>query len=191
MSKNKKIISLVLGAILILVIAWQIGTSNANVVTDVPAAAPQGNYQSYLFFASTTAQSLLSTSTSATSTDINPFFDSNTGRKDSGYFVVAGAKDVNVYFTRDTAGSGASRFSIQVTATSTPVETDWYDYNRLSPNTVSSSANDSLLRVGTSTISATTGTNIFKMETLGFYAIRCIVVETTDGTHICRASADW
>jgi len=186
--RNKKI-PIILGAIILAIAAWGVHQTFGSLTTDT-STVTQGTFRTYTFFASTTAPTFFATTTNATSTNITPFFD-DTGTKDNGYFVIAGTKDVNVYFTRDTAGSGSSRFSIQVTATSTPVEADWYDYNRLSPNTVSSSANDSLTRVGTSTISATTGTNIFKMETLGFYAIRCIVVETTDGTHICRASASY
>ena len=188
---NRKEFLLILGAAaiaLLFVVGWHINGLRADTKTDHPGHQ-ENRYRKYTFFASTTNPTLLSTSTSATSTDIVAF-NTDFGI-DRGYFVIAGAKEANVFFTRSTAGSGASRFSIQVTATSSPVETDWYDYNRLSPNTVAGSANDALARVGTSSISATTGTNIFSLEILGWYAIRCIVVETTDGTHVCEASAAW
>ena len=148
-------------------------------------------YQNFLFFASTTNPTQLATTTSATSTDIAAFFDTD-GRLNNGYFVIAGAKEVLLYFQRGEQNSsgnvGTSTFNIQAS----PDATTWYNYEQLqnatnTPNTV----NQLSERVGTSTIRAATSTTIYRMTTMGWYAIRCIVVETTDGSHTCKASASW
>lgn len=100
------------------------------------------------------------------------------------------AKNVTFYFSRgDTTGqgnSGSTRFEVEVT----PDGTNWYDYNGLVLNNVSAG---SVMRptVGTSTISAATSTVIATMDVLGFYAARCIAIETTDGEHTCKAAIEY
>lgn len=161
---------------------------SAHVTTDVPTVTTN-TYRHYDFFASSTAQTDFATTTSATSTNINAW-TTTVGAIDRGYFVIAGAKDVEVYFSRDAgAGSngGSTRFSIQ----SSRDGNTWEDYNMLQAVTVTSTADGYLTRVGTSTITAATTTNMFRMDAKSFYAIRCIVVETTDGSHKCSASATF
>lgn len=103
------------------------------------------------------------------------------------YFKIAGARRVTLYFSRGGAVSpntGISDFKIQVT----PDGTNWYDYNNLRLNSITSGY-PSL--TASSTISAATSTNIAIMDTLGFYGIRCVVTETTDGEHTCRGTAEF
>lgn len=125
----------------------------------------------YSFFSGTT--------TSATSTNTTD---------GGGSFLIAGAKYVNLYFSRAFGGgnSGSTQFRIQVT----PNGTDWYDYNALILDGITPGNVDRAI-VGTSTISAATTTIRAKMEDLGFYAIRCIALETTDGSHTCAAEAEF
>lgn len=140
----------------------------------------------YTFFTATT--------TSATSTNITAGYGSS--GYDAGYFVVAGAKNVNLFFSRgDTTGqgnSGSSAFSIEVSQSTTTVANGvWVDYNELKAVGASATADTYFTRTGTDTISAATSTDIYSMDTKGFYAIRCIVVETTDGEHSCSALAEF
>lgn len=150
----------------------------------------QGAYRNYEFFASTTAPSTVSTTTSATSTNIISFF-TPTGVKDFGYFVIAGAKSVGLLFGRGDAtgqgNAGSSAFRIQAS----PNGSDWYDYNSLTLDAITPGA---VLRpiVGTTTITAATSTVPMFMNNIdGIYAIRCIVVEATDGEHRCRGTASF
>lgn len=109
-----------------------------------------------------------------------------------GGFVIAGAKHVNLYVSRgDTTGqgnSGSSIFRFQVT----PDGTNWYyytDLRNITSESFTSAAFDT--RVGSSTIAAATSTSIYSMDTLGWFAIRCIVIEATDGEHTCKARAEF
>jgi hypothetical protein len=128
--------------------------------------------QTYPFFTATT--------TNATSTNVTT---------DTGYFRIAGARNVEFYFSRGGAtgpNNGSSQFRVQVT----PNGTNWYDYNQLLVNSVTAGAVVPPL-VGTTTISAATSTVIARMSALGFYGVRCIVLETTDGDHTCSATAEF
>ena len=148
---------------------------------------PSAVYQNYNFFASTTSQTNYATTTSATSTNITPYWTTD-GRKDNGYLVIAGAEKVTFYFQRgDTSGqgnSGSSTFKVQVSNDGT----NWYDYGNL--NSATSSSPTALSQY---VISAATSTVPLSLDLTNdsFYAVRCIVVETTDGEHSCRASASW
>lgn len=166
----------------------------AQVVTDI--AVPGEQFQTYTFFASSTVQTDYATTTSATSTDITAYFASD-GRKDNGYFLIAGAEEVTVYFQRgDTTGQGnigTSTFFIQAS----PDGTNWYDYNKLIDN-VTNANSQNLTRVGSVIFSAAadynnaTATKAYSLSPEdAWYAIRCIVVEGTDGEHTCKASAKW
>src|SRR5262245_10072309 len=76
--------------------------------------AEPGSYLTFSFFNATT--------TNATSTN-----------GAGGYFKIAGAKNVELYFSRGGAtgpNTGSSRFSIQVS----PDGSSWYDYNDLLVN---------------------------------------------------------
>lgn len=138
---------------------------------------PSGEYQTYNFFkGGGSAQT--ATTTTATSTNL-------TGG--GGYFKIAGANNVSFQFSRgDTSGqgnSGSTVFKVQVT----PDGSTWLDYNTLLLNSATSSPTSFAfvtVPAGTSTITA-------YMENLGFYGVRCIAVEATDGEHTCKASADF
>lgn len=131
---------------------------------------PAGTFQYYTFFTATTT-----TATSTNTTD------------GSGYMVVAGAKRVDMYFSRgDTTGQGnvgVSKFRIQVS----PDGVNFFDFSRLIGSDVSATATTSI------SIGAATSTTFSAMDlrTDAFYAIRCIVNETTDGEHTCKASAEF
>lgn len=195
--RNKKTIWTGFGVLAALILGFLgYGVAFGTITHDSPNITPE-TYRTYSFFASTTItdfNTLVATTTSATSTNIAPFTDTNTGNIDNGYFVIKGAKDVNLFFGRGeqllNGNTGTSTFNIQVS----PDGTNWFDYNNLQPVSTSSvfaSSNQLDTRVGTSTIRASTSTDIFRMDLLGWYAIRCIVVETTDGTHSCKAAATW
>lgn len=160
--------------------------SYAGIVVDT--AAKDTRYEAYTFFATST-NAIAATSTVATSTNITAWTDSD-GRIDRGYFVVAGAKNVNVIFQRTGSGAanssnaGSSKFFIQVAATSSDV---WYDYNALQKNAATTTTPFALaneILTGTSTV-------VVSMRDLGFYAIRCIVWGVTDGTNYCSATANY
>ena len=147
----------------------------------------------YNFFASSTPNATptsFATTTSATSTNINQWTDAN-GRIDNGYFDVSGAQSVTMYFYRDAgAGTndGSSVFSIEV---SPDFGTTWVTYNKLISNLTNSNS-QTLTRAEEFTISAATSTvsaSLSPEDTVT--AIRCIVVETTDGSHTCRAVAKY
>lgn len=153
--------------------AWAVAEVNFSEQTQA------NSYQNFNFFTGG-GSSNLATTTNATSTQ----------DRNGGLFKIAGARQVELYFSRgDTTGqgnSGSSLFRIQVTQDGIT----WLDYSDLTINAITAGANLQP-RVGTSSISAATSTVIAKMNALGFYAIRCIVVETTDGEHTCKASAEF
>lgn len=188
MSKSLPNIVLALAVVLLIAaFAFQYPTLAGSLETNAPA--PSDTYREYQFFASSTAPSTIATTTSATSTQIASFFDTS-GRLDNGSFEITGAEEVLVFFSRgDTSGegnTGSSNFKIQAT----PDGTNWYDYNDLQ-NITSERFTSALVdaRVGSSTIAAATSTTMYRLDAKAFKAIRCIVVETTDGEHACAASA--
>lgn len=143
-------------------------------------------YWNYNFFASTTSQTIYATTTSATSTNIIPYWTTD-GRKDNGYLVIAGAEKATFYFSRGgvtNPNTGSTLFKIQVSDDGT----NWYDYGNLSSATTTASTG-----VSSYTITAATTTDLLSMDLTNdnFYAARCIVVETTDGEHSCRASVQF
>ena len=153
-------------------------------------------FQNYTFFATSTNQvvsnGLLNYATStasATSTSINSYTDSS-GRVDNGYFVVKGAKRVEVYFGRGTASStnnGSSFFFVQTS----PNGTDWYNFGKL---ILASTTNQTLLSNGNISVSTSTIQASLNLDFDSVYAIRCIVTQSAllvDGTNTCSASADW
>lgn len=170
-------------------LAFGLHTAFGNVTEDAPT--PVSGFREYTFFASSTSQTNFATTTSATSTNITQWTDSN-GRVDKGYFVVAGARDVTLYFQRgDTTGQGNTGSTVYKIQTS-PDGTDWYDYPSLRKATTTNSSIDGFYTtVSSATIGAATSTDLYKMVDLGWFAIRCIVVETTNGEHSCRATAQW
>src|SRR3990167_3621145 len=172
--------------------------SKADVSSEAPSVT-EGRFRTYSFFSTTTKTAFndfSATTTNATSTNIIQF-SSNFG-VDKGYFVIAGAKKVTLFFQRgDTTGTGntgTSTFRIQ----SSPDGTNWYNFNKL--KIASSTAQTAITNtVGRVILSAAadfdtaTATIVASLdiENDSFYAIRCIVVEGTDGEHSCKASANW
>src|SRR3990167_1808364 len=165
----------------------------AHISKDVPSVTPD-TYRNFTFFASSTEQTNYATTTTATSTNIIPYFDSN-GTLDKGYFVIAGAKAVSLYFQRGEAGgivaggnTGTTTFKIQTSADGTT----WNDFNKFVQGT---STIVQLLnpKIGFNGGETGTSTDIFGMnlDYGTFFAIRCIVVEFTNGEHSCRASAQF
>lgn len=149
--------------------------------------------KTYTFFATSTTQTYFATNTSATSTNIIDWFDSN-GRRVDGKFVVAGAKRVTMLFGRGdqtgTGNTGSSQFMVEVT----PDGTNWFDFNRLitATNTFDGFTTQTILP--TVEIGAGSSSTILAdldLENTAIFAIRCIVIETTDGDHTCRATAVW
>ena len=122
---------------------------------------------------------LTATTTTATSTNLSG---------GGGYAVVAGAKSVVAYFSRgDTTGqgnSGSTVFKLEVS----PDGTSWHMYNTLLQNAATSTDQTSLATV---TVPAGTSTTMVYMQNLGFYALRCIAVETTDGEHSCKVGVEY
>lgn len=129
-------------------------------------------YKTFEFFSATT--------TSATSTNA-----------DSKGMDIKGAEAVTFYFSRAYGGgnSGSSKFRVEVS----PDEgTTWYAFNKLVSN-VSNTSSQEETRVSSTTISAATTTVMVAMdiEKDAFSRVRCIVIETTDGTHTCKASIEF
>ncbi len=166
-------------------------------------STPTDRFQNYDFFKDSKNLLVTSTTTSAVSTAITPYFaSSTTQRLDNGYFVIAGAENVTFYFTRGWGGTntGTSTFTVQVTKDGT----NWYEYKKLIVNTTNANSTN-LTRV--SDVVLTASTNVAVTGTLfgsatstemlsmspedTFFAARCTVVEVTDGTHTCSASAEW
>lgn len=185
---TKKVSLLALGVVIALAVFY-ITTIAPNlalgdVVTDVPTH--EGQFQEYTFFATSTDQTSFATTTSATSTNIATWTNSQ-GRVDNGYFVVNGAKRVTFYFSRgDTTGegnTGSSEFSVEAS----PDGENWYDFERLLQVDSNKTSTSSV------TISAATSTTVASLDLVehNFFAVRCIVVETTDGEHSCSATASY
>jgi len=147
---------------------------------------PSAVYWNYNFFASTTGQTNYATTTTATSTDITPYWTTD-GRKDNGYIVISGAEKVTFFFSRGgavSANTGTSTFKVQVSDDAT----NWYDYGNLNSATSTTPA-----ALSTYSIEAATSTVPLSMDLTNdsFYAVRCIVVETIDGEHTCKASVEF
>jgi hypothetical protein len=121
---------------------------------------------------------LNATTTSATSTT----------QASDGYLTISGAKKVNFILSRAWNGgnSGSSRFSFQVSNDLS----NWYDFNKLVQNVASSTDGATVSSV---TISAATSTVIVGMDLRydAFQYVRAIAVETTDGEHTVKATAEF
>lgn len=191
---NKYLIGIIAVAVLGLGFLFLQQSFGGNVSLD--NAVPQERFQRYDFFANSAYPTTIATTTSATSTNITAYFaTTTTNRKDNGYFVVAGAKKVTLFFQRESSvegNAGISTFFLQGTYKSNPsTDADWVYYNRLIDN-VTNANTQTLTRVGLSALSAATTTKMYSLDpTDSFYAIRCIIVETTDGSHICTGLAEW
>jgi hypothetical protein len=132
-----------------------------------------GYVQNYTFFTATT--------TTATSTV--KAFDAN----DTGMFVIAGAKRVELFFSRAwTSGTnvGTTTFNVQVT----PDGANWYNYARLVDATTTTPNIYSVAQV----LGTTTAMYGLDLRTDAFLGVRCIAVfGGSDGNSTCKAYAEF
>lgn len=189
---NKFLKGLILGVLFIVGFIVIRAGVEANVVLDNPTE--QNTFQNYTFFATSTNQIVTgstlryATTTASNSTSITAWFDDN-GRKDNGYFVVAGAKRVELYFGHGAATNTSVSEGIYKVQTS-PNGSDWYDFGKLILATTTNQTLQATVNMtGTTTVQAS-----MQLTNDSIYAIRCVVAVTAglvDGTHTCSASADW
>lgn len=194
MVKTKTQISFwVLGFVTAALLLVGVRATFGNVTSNTPNQELRLN--TYTFFATSTLDTTyFATTTTATSTNITPWADNN-GRIDNGYFIVQGAKDVTFYFTRQAGNgqgaTGRTTFKVEVT----PDGTNWYPYPSLrAASTTNAGINGfytTVSSVSMQNVTNATTTDMYKMVDLGWYAVRCIVVETTDGEHACKATAQY
>lgn len=176
--------TLKIGALALVVGVFALATSLVRAqITSQDTLGLSGEVTNYTFFATSTTDTTLATTTSATSTDIATYVDAN-GKMDSGKADIRGAKKVTFYFRRAYGGgnTGQTRFEVEVS----PDGSTWYDFNKLKGNDVSNTA------TSTYTIVASTTTVPVSMDlTYDTYKfVRCIVNETTDGTHSCSVTIE-
>lgn len=176
---------LIMGAVAVL--ATLFTAENLSGYTRNDAANRVDTYVLHDFFASSTigvAPTEFATSTTATSTNITPYFDEQ-GRYQDGTLTVAGAERVSMYFTRGTGTSGATRFRVQGTQDGI----NWHYVSRFIGDDSGSTATSSTIFMNnTATTTAIYGLDV---RTHGYQKIRCIAVETTDGRHQCQALVEW
>ena len=155
--------------------------------TTVPTVT-QNTFKNYTVFATSTDQVGFATTTTATSTNIVPWFNTN-GEYDNGIFTIAGAKSVTLYLSRawdPNGNAGSTTFKIQVTPKTTPAETDWFPFTDLQSATSTAVFTSDIVLTGTSTMAVN-----LDMVNRGFYAMRLVAVEATDGQHSASATATY
>lgn len=187
--ENLGISLLVVGALLVFaLVLFSEGIRQAygNVTTEQPART--NTLVTYQFFATSTNQAttgLYATSTTATSTNITSWFDSN-GRLDNGSFDISGAKKVVFYFDRgDKLGggnTGSHTFRVQVS----PNGSDWTYFERFINATSTGAMATPGSIAGTTTLMAA-----MDLDYSSFKFVRCIAVETTDGSAECKLQAEY
>jgi hypothetical protein len=141
------------------------------------------NFTAHTFFATTTGQTIYSTTTTAFSTSIIGYNDSN-GRIDSGKILIAGARNVEWYFGRAgvNGNQGTSVFTVEVS----PDGTNWYSFGKLQQSTSTTFQASAIITAATTTL--TFGMNL---DYDNFLYARCKVTETTDGEHSCSATVQF
>ena len=183
------IVYLVASAIIAAVIGFaSIGIQLAYGDAVTSPTVAKSTFKNYTFFATSTNQTLYSTSTTATSTNITPWFNT-AGEYDNGAFVIAGAQRLTFSVYRDAgtgANAGSTRFRGQATFKVNPVEADWFYVTDWLSATSSATGISDLVAVATSSYQVS-----LDVKDDAFYAVRCIAVETTDGFHSCSATADF
>lgn len=171
-----------------LLLLINVNSVRAYITSDI--TVPTDTYRTYQFFASSTAPTTVATSTVgfATSTSIIAWNDTS-GRVDNGAFVIAGAKRVEIYFSRGGvthANTGSSIFTIQ----ESPDGVNWYAVSKLvqSTSTSISAAGEvgTWMLTGTSTV--TLALDTFYDD---YYSLRCVVNNVTDGEAGCLAAATF
>lgn len=164
----------------------------SQVHADVTLRQPEqvGSFVRYNFFATSTLQTVLSTSTIgiASSTSIFSWINNN-GEVDPGYMNIAGAKQVTLYFSRSatSTNNGSSSFTVWVT----PNGTNWYPFSLLMQNQASSTS--STATVASISIASGTSTTMASMDlrNFSFMGVACISNIVTDGANSCSATASW
>jgi hypothetical protein len=160
------------GAIFALILFAGFYIAYGQIASSVPTQNP-GNFTPKTFFSATT--------TNATSTN-----------GAGGYLTITGAKRLVALFQRgDTSGqgnSGSSRFRLQVT----PDGSTWFDFGRLQYISGTTTADAYFKRFDDVTLTGTT-TQLMAVDLNNqtYYGLRCIVLETTDGEHTCKAYAEY
>ncbi len=172
---------------------WYSEKTSASITMD--QGAPSDAYKVYELFASSTAETTLATTTSATSTNIVAYADSS-GRIINGAADVRGAKKVVVYFSQGgltSANTGTSTFSVQTTRDGT----NWQNYSMLITDTTNTNA-QTLTRVssvtlpgGVTGIHATTTVDYALDLTGGYQAIRCIALLTGSSEQGCAVGVTY
>ncbi len=162
-------------ALAILLGAFLFGVALAHGEVTFGMQTEINSYQTFTFFTATT--------TTATST--------NTAAGSGGYFVIAGAKKVTMYFTHGgtaTTSTTGARFAIQTSRDGT----NWDNFSKLIGADLSSTA------TSTYTIQGATSTVPVALDLSDdtFYAVRCISNEiasplATDGEQTCQAAATY
>ena len=194
-SKNLKILGygIIAIAVALLSIALVVSVRRADANITAQNPTPTSVLQTYTFFASTTSQTNFATSTSATSTDISAWTDTN-GRIDNGYALLAGVKKATFEFSRSVVpggtNNGSTTFQVQVT----PNGTDWYYWDRWVQS--ATTTNPGLAKTYTSTAGFRMGGTSTEMVSMdltndAFYGARCIATETTDGQHGCKVYTQY
>ena len=180
------------GVLAVVIGSWMVYAFTFHALGKITTENPTvtvNTFRYYDFFATSTAQTDFATSTTATSTNIASWTDSS-GRIDNGYFVIAGAKKVTMFFSRD-AGTGGNTGTTTFKVQASPDGSTWYDFTRLVQATSTTVAN--AVEQSTAAISAATSTLQYGLD-LNYdavWAIRCIVVEGVDGSHKCAAAAQF
>lgn len=181
--------TLTITALAVLIFASAIGifalhsqTAKGQITAD--QATSDNRLVNYTFFATSTTDTTLATTTSGTSTNF-PAYNDSEGRIDNGSISLAGAEKVTFYFSRSWGGgnAGASKFEVEVS----PNCSTYYAYDKLVGTDVSSTATTSV------TISAATSTVLYSMnlEDDAYRCARVKVTETTDGTHAAAATIQY
>jgi len=189
MTTYAKPLAFLVGA-LILASAFVLFTQAPFASADATTAptVTENTFKHYTFFSTSTTQTNFSTTTTATSTNIVAWFNSN-GEADNGSFVIAGAKSVTLYLSRawDSVGNaGSTTFKIQVTPKTSPSETDWFPFVDLQSATSTAVFTSDIVLTGTTTMAVN-----LDLVNRGFYAMRLVAVEATDGMHSATASASF
>ena len=144
-------------------------------ILEAPGVTPNLYRHAELFATSTTDTTLYATTTDATS---SPYY-------------ITGANRVTFYFSRSgtfSANTGTSTFKVEVS----PDGTNWFAYDKLFW-TNQSGTTTTMTRVTQVGITAATTTKMSSMDLAddSIYAVRCIVVEGTDGEHGCAIAVDF
>lgn len=179
--------SIALPAVLAILIVVILLILKDQAVGNVTATLPNLTSQSeqYRFFATSTNQTVFSTSTTALSTSQTQWTDEN-GRIDNGYFVVNGAERITFWFSREGkfGNAGTSLFDVDVSYDGIT----WADFSQM---TTAGATSTPAYMATVSLTGTTTQVASMKLTDHNFYAVRCNVTETTDGEHFCKAQADY